>query len=87
MKGSSIENDIAGGMVRQATPVGSGAKNEQQEQQEQVEVQPSVPCRSEQGQCEAGWFGAAISNRAEPLCREGGNGGSRFAKVSSGRSR
>jgi hypothetical protein len=67
LKGSIIENEVAGGVMRQEMPVGSGAKKEQQEQQEQLKLQPSEPCRSVQGQCETGSLGEAISSRDVPV--------------------
>ena len=87
LNGSSIENAIAGGMARQAMPAGSGAKQEQQPQQEQVKLQPSLSCRSEQGQCGAGSFDEVISSWNAPLCGVWKDEEFTFAKQSSGRIR
>ena len=87
MKGSRLENETVSWLARQVTPAGSGAEKEQQEQQEQLGLQPSEPWRSVQGQCEAGSPGELISNPELPLGEGLPKGASRLAKLSRGRNR
>ena len=85
LRGSLMENEAASAMARRVMTAGRGTTKEQQ--QEQLELQLSVSCRSEQGQCGAGTCREAIPARELPLRGELEKGGSRFAKLSSGRNR
>jgi len=80
-----MENEAAGAMARRVMTAGRGTTKELQ--QEQLELQQSVACRSEQGRCGMGSRREEIAARELPFWSVAGKGGSRFAKLSSGRNR